>query len=95
MEKEKKKRIKKRRVIMTLKAQGAGKVCLMGDFNNWNQTIHPMKQNEKGVWGKNVMLPAGRYEYKFLVDGEWWNDPENRDFCRNCFGTLNSVTVVC
>jgi 1,4-alpha-glucan branching enzyme len=95
MEKEKKKRIKRRRVMMTLKAQGARKVSLMGDFNNWNHAIHPMKQNEKGMWGKTVMLTAGRYEYKFLVDEEWWNDPENRDFCRNCFGTLNSVTVVC
>ena len=95
MKKEKKKPIKKRRVTMRLNVQGAGTVCLMGDFNNWNHTIHPMKRNEKGVWAKTVMLPEGRYEYKFLVDGEWWNDPENEDFCRNCFGTLNSVTVVC
>ena len=80
---------------MTLKAQGVSEVFLMGDFNNWNTKIHPMKRNEKGVWTKAVMLPPGRYEYKFLVDGEWWIDPENMDFCWNCFGTLNSVMVVC
>ena len=75
MEKEKKKKIKKRRVMMALKALGASEVFLMGDFNNWNDKIHPMKRNEKGLWVKAVMLPSGRYEYKFLVDGEWWNDP--------------------
>jgi 1,4-alpha-glucan branching enzyme len=95
MEKGKKKKIKKRRVTMTLKAQGAKGVCLVGDFNNWNHRIHPMKRNEKGVWTKAVMLPPGRYEYKFLVDGEWLNDPENNDFCPNHFGGLNSVIVVC
>ena len=81
--------------MMTLKAQGAREVCLMGDFNNWNAAIHPMKRNEKELWSKAVMLTPGRHEYKFLVDGEWWNDPGNMDFCRNCFGTLNSVMVIC
>ena len=88
-------KIKRRRVTFSFESSDAKEVILLGDFNNWNDTIHPMKQNQKGVWGKTVMLPSGRYEYKFLVDGEWWNDPENRDVCQNCFGTLNSVIVVC
>ena len=37
---------------------------------------HPMKKSENGDWQKTAMLPAGRYEYKFLVDGQWWNDPK-------------------
>jgi 1,4-alpha-glucan branching enzyme len=90
-----KKKIKRRRVMMTLKAQGASDVCLMGDFNNWNARTHPMKLTEEGLWVKVVMLQPGRHEYKFLVDGEWWNDPENEDFCQNCYGTLNSVVAVC
>ena len=45
-------------------------VILMGDFNNWNPKTHPMKEDLTGVWKRIVMLPPGRYEYKFLVDGQ-------------------------
>lgn len=55
-----------------------------GDFNEWNVNTHPMKKNKRGVWEKAVMLPPGRYEYKFLVDGQWRNDPKNCDYCLNC-----------
>ena len=53
-----------------------------------------MKINEDGLWKKIVMLPPGKYEYKFLVDGQWWHDPSNAYVCINCFGTQNNVLVV-
>ena len=87
-------KIKRRRVTLTLKAPKARKVILMGDFNKWNAKTHPMKGDEDGVWEKIVMLPPGRYEYKFLVDGQWWTDPKNEQTCYNCFGTQNSVIVI-
>ena len=31
-------------------APSAYQLYLMGDFNNWNQTSHPMKKLENGVW---------------------------------------------
>jgi len=40
------------------------------------------------------MIFPGRYEYKFLVDGEWHRDPVNQEVCDNDFGTLNSVIFV-
>ena len=92
---KKKENVKKRRVTMTLEAPEADQVSLMGDFNEWDVNTHPMKKNKRGVWEKAVMLPPGRYEYKFLVDGQWWNDPRNCDHCLNCFGTQNNVMVVC
>jgi 1,4-alpha-glucan branching enzyme len=89
-----KERIKRRRVALTLNAPKAKEVILMGDFNKWNAKIHPMKRTKGGVWEKIVMLPPGRYEYKFFVDGQWWTDPKNEQTCYNCFGTQNSVIVI-
>lgn len=89
-----KNKIRRRRVVFTLEAPGAKEAILMGDFNNWNVKIHPMKKGKTGEWEKIVMLPPARYEYKFLVDGEWRNDPKNGDLCQNCFGTHNNVTII-
>jgi hypothetical protein len=40
-----------------------------------------------------VSLPPGRYEYKFIVDGEWVEDPK-ADSVPNEFGSRNSVIHV-
>jgi 1,4-alpha-glucan branching enzyme len=89
-----KEKSKKRRITFSLNADQAAQVALVGDFNNWNQTTHPMKKNKNGVWEKIVMLDIGRYEYKFLVDGHWQSDPLNGQISRNCFGTINNVLMV-
>ena len=89
-----KEKIKKRRIILALKAPKAKEVILMGDFNKWNAKTHPMKRMKAGAWEKIVMCPPGRYEYKFLVDGKWWTDPKSEQTCYNCFGTENSGMVI-
>ena len=66
-------------------------VMLIGDFNNWNLKKDPMHKHKNGTWIKTVIIPPGRYEYKFLVDGQWKEDPKNNKICPNCFGTQNSV----
>lgn len=53
-----------------------------------------MKKGEDGVWKKILMLPAGRYEYKFRVDGEWIEDPANGHRVLNEFGSFNCVIHV-
>ncbi len=87
-------KIKRKRVTLTLKAPHAEAVSLMGDFNQWNQKVHPMKQEGDGTWKKIIMVQPGRYEYRFLVDGEWWNDPANDQTSSNSFGTVNNVLEV-
>lgn len=85
---------KKRRTVFSLNAPEAIQVSLAGDFNNWNKTAHPMKKNKTGIWEKILMLDAGRYEYKFFVDGQWKIDPDNSLTSMNCFGTINNVLMV-
>ncbi len=86
-----KQKIERRRVTFSLEAAKAGEVILMGDFNDWNLKKHPMKTDGNGVWNKTVIISPGKYEYKFLVDGQWKEDPQNDQTCPNCFGTQNSV----
>ena len=94
LKKRLKEKIEKRRVVFILEAPEAKEAILVGDFNNWEAKTHPMKMRKKRVWEKIVMLPPGKYEYKFLVDGEWRNDPQNEASSQNCFGTQNNVMTI-
>ena len=72
----------------------ANTVSLVGDFNQWDPKRHPMKMREEGTWEKTVVLSPGKYEYKFMVDGTWENDPQNSELLYNRYGTLNNVLTV-
>jgi hypothetical protein len=41
------------------------------DFRLAKKSMLPMQLNQDGIWEKILMLYPGRYEYKFLRDGEW------------------------
>ena len=91
---EKKNSVKRKRIEFVLEFPKAEQVILMGDFNQWDPKKHPMSKDKKGVWRKAVMIYPGRYEYRFWVDGEWFNDPGNTLKCPNCFGSQNNVIEV-
>jgi 1,4-alpha-glucan branching enzyme len=86
--------IKRKRVILNFKAPNAKTVLLMGDFNQWNEKKHPMKKGPDGIWEKIIVLQPGRYEYRFLVDGRWENDPGNNQICTNSFGSSNNILEI-
>ena len=71
----------------------ATQVILTGSFNGWDE--HALKMH-KGVdgWTLRADLPPGKYEYKFIVDGEWIHDPKASENNGNEHGTLNSVLYV-
>ena len=75
-------------------APNANEVYITGDFNDWNTTALKARRFKDGTWKKSVKLKPGQYEYLFLVDGEWWTDPENLASIINQFGTENSVISV-
>ena len=83
--------IKRRSWTFTLEAAEAKEVFLMGDFNNWSPGKHSMQKDKNGRWNKRVMLSPGDHEYKFLVDGQWEEDPLNNRRCSNRFGSFNSI----
>ncbi len=83
-----------KKIQFSLKAVDAENVSLVGEFNNWNPDVDPMQKDENETWTKTKMLLPGNFEYKFWVDGEWMQDPENLRACPNSFGTENSVVKV-
>lgn len=88
------KKPKRRRVTFSFESPEAERVSLMGDFNKWDASVHPMQKDKDGVWRKIVMIYPGRYEYKFLVDGNWRLDPQNEYWCTNSYGSQNNVLEV-
>ncbi len=81
-------------VEFVLKQPEAHSVAVAGSFNDWDAKRTPMKANADGAWKATVWLPAGRYEYRFVVDGQWISDPGAGESVQNTFGSTNSVLVV-
>ena len=82
-------------VLFIQPAEGASRVGVAGDFNNWNPASTPMRRNEQlGVWQACIKIPAGRYRYRLVVDGQWVQDPHNTLTETNPFGELNNVVEV-
>jgi len=75
-------------------APEAQSVLVAGDFNAWNPEAHPLKRSSNGLWKINLNLSPGRYEYKFLVDGQWQNDPHCESYVSNPFGGDNCVITL-
>jgi chromosome partitioning protein len=73
----------------------AQSVQIAGDFNNWKPEDAPMqKVGESGVWQTEMKLPAGRYRYRIVVDGQWQQDPYNELTELNPFGGFNSILEI-
>jgi len=52
-----------------------------------------MEKHPEG-WALQLNLSPGKYEYKFIVDGKWMHDPNNRQVVVNQHGTLNSILFI-
>lgn len=73
---------------------GAESVCIAGTFNDWHPQVTEMINVGGDRWAKALSLPPGRYEYRFVVDGQWRDDPTASDKVVNPFGTSNAVLNV-
>lgn len=83
-----------RPVTFVLMDLNAHRVFLSGEFNGWSADQTPLKRNHTGHWETTLDLPPGRYQYKFVVDGQWIPDPSATEYVYNPHGTLNSVIEV-
>jgi 1,4-alpha-glucan branching enzyme len=72
----------------------ASAVAIAGTFNDWRPEATPMVLLGDGRWVKELVLPAGVYEYRLVVDGVWMPDPRASETAPNPFGELNSVLKV-
>jgi 1,4-alpha-glucan branching enzyme len=72
----------------------AKSVAIAGTFNNWDPARTPLRNEGGGVWRVFLPLNAGRYEYRYVVDGQWQEDAAAKEFAPNPFGGRNSVLKV-
>ncbi len=74
----------------------ADQVHLVGDFNGWSRTSHPLTcDRNDGSWYITLELERGhRYEFRYLVNGrEWHNDWKADEYVANPYGATNSVVI--
>jgi hypothetical protein len=68
----------------------ASNVYLSGTFNDWSTMQAPMFHCDSG-WIFKIKIQPGKYLYKYIVDGNWHTDPNNKLEERNNQGSNNSV----
>lgn len=68
-------------------------VFVAGNFNNWNPSELAMAKSSDG-WELPVYLCDGSYQYKFIVDRQWYTDPANPNERKDGNGYVNSVLSI-
>ncbi|MBD3344596.1 MAG: hypothetical protein GF401_06005 [Chitinivibrionales bacterium] len=85
--------VKKKRVQFDVHAEPDADVFVAGSFNDWNPKKNKLRP-KNGGYSTNILLPKGTYEYKFVVNGSWLNDPQCDTQKTNEYGSVNSVVSV-
>jgi len=67
-----------RRVRLEFVDAEACAVFVTGSFNHWRSNGAPMTHLGNGRWAKELLLPPGRYEYRFVVNG-YTTEPDRDD----------------
>jgi hypothetical protein len=83
---------RKKSVMFTLDAPSGLDVSVAGSFNDWKPQA--MTKGPDGLWRITVQLAQGTYEYRFLVDADWREDPNNPRKTQNDFGGYDSICDV-
>lgn len=85
------KKLKNGKIRFVWSGKNAGTIFLVGDFNQWNETSHPLRRRETRDFELELEIPPGKYRFKYLVDGVWWNDPDAEEYAPNPWGSEDSV----
>jgi 1,4-alpha-glucan branching enzyme len=83
-----------RRIAFNFSAPDARSVRLAGEFTSWEKSAQEMGRLEDGSWTITISLTPGQHEYRFIVDGQWADDPHCDIRKPNPFGGENCLRVV-
>ncbi|MBQ2382636.1 MAG: type I pullulanase, partial [Oscillospiraceae bacterium] len=79
---------------VTFTYEGSGtNVYVAGSMNGWSSSANKMTKSGS-VFTCSMELPAGQYEYKFVVDSNWINDPANPQTVSDGSGNTNNYIVM-
>ena len=84
------------RVIFSIEAKVTTSAAVIGDFNNWNIEEGALSKLKNGTFKGVFDLPKdSSYEFKYLIDGNYLNDPEADGLKWNDYaGSENSVLAL-
>ena len=84
------------KVTFSVEAKEANVASVVGDFNNWNPIEGELSKLKNGTFKGVFDLPKdATYEFKYVIDGNFVNEPEADSFKWNDFaGAENGVLVV-
>jgi 1,4-alpha-glucan branching enzyme len=84
------------KVTFSIEAKESNAVAVVGDFNNWNPSEGELSKLKNGTFKGVFELPTDNsFEFKYLIDGSYANEPQADSFRYNEFaGAENSVLEV-
>lgn len=77
--------------VFRLVAPQAKSVLLVGDFTRWQEHAISMTKGSDESWTTSVELPPGKHSYRFIVDGNWQDDPSCAERVPNPFGSQDMI----
>jgi 1,4-alpha-glucan branching enzyme len=86
--------LEEREITLRFFAPDAVRVQIAGTFNDWRPESNPIEKDVSGDWIVRLRLRSGQYEYRFMVDGAWTDDPCGNQRSPNPYGGHNSVLTV-
>ena len=84
----------KKKTTFKLSAPEASQVSIAGCFNDWSLTANPLSPGNGGMWTCTLLLEPGEYEYRFIVDGIWCDDPAAAMRRPTEYGCENCIIIV-
>ncbi len=78
--------------ILTIRASGAQRVEVMGDFTDWQPVV--LTTAGDGRYRYALGLPSGMYRYNVRLDGGPWGVPQGAGIAADEFGGSVGVLVV-
>jgi len=70
----------------------ADRIYLAGDFNGWDESAVPLRQERDGAWRAMLDLPAGSSsQFRYLIDGQWSTDYHADGWASSAPGLESSV----
>ncbi|HWN68481.1 MAG TPA: protein kinase, partial [Haliangium sp.] len=72
------------------------RIFLAGSFNGWNPSSDYLLRDDDGdgTYSVTVRLGPGVYQYKFVIDGDWVQDPHAPSTSPDGFGSSNGLIEV-
>lgn len=83
-----------RGVQFEVQALEARRVEIALDVEDWKPVAMAAEPGSAGRWRITKALPRGEFRYKFIIDGQWMNDPLNPLRKPNPFGGDDSIVRV-